>query len=341
MPFDYLISARLLQGDSFVAKPGTVHFIKVPRGSALYDASHVIPVKTWVAEVQGLADGDENPNSISPTGDVLIFVHGFNNELKEVIARTDDLRTNLKGQGWHGMVVAFDWPSQNSILNYIEDRLTASQVALLLVNSCIRVLIAGQKANCLTNIHLIGHSTGAYVITEAFEQARKDGTLFKAEWRLGQVALIAADISVDSLGSKAASSQAMMPRINRLTNYSNGSDAVLAVSNAKRFGVSPRLGRKGLPADADPKAVNVDCTQHFNTVDAPTNPDMAYTHAWHFRDPRFGLDLAMTLEGAIDRLAIPTRDKTPYGLTMNENGQRPKSQAVWGIKIAAKMALGT
>ena len=97
MPFDYLISARLLQGDSFVAKPGTVHFIKVPRGSTLYDASHVIPVKTWVAEVQGLADGDENPNSISPTGDVLIFVHGFNNEMKEVIARTDDLRTNLNG----------------------------------------------------------------------------------------------------------------------------------------------------------------------------------------------------------------------------------------------------
>lgn len=341
MAFDYVISARKRDGNAFVAKPGPVTFIRVPAGSASYDPSHGIPATTWVAEVQGLADGDENPNSISPTGDVLVFIHGFNNEMAEVIARTDDLRTNLRAQGWRGVVVAFDWPSNNSILNYIEDRLVAAQVALGLVNNCVKLLVAGQKAGCTTNVHLLGHSTGAYVITEAFDQVRKAGRLYLADWRVGQVALIAADISVDSLGANAAPSQAIMPRINRFTNYSNGSDAVLAVSNAKRLGVSPRLGRKGLPADADAKAVNVDCTRHFNALPPPAQPDIAWSHAWYFRDQHFGLDLAMTLEGAMDRLAIPTRTETPRGLILNDTGQRPRAQAMWGIKDAAKMAVGT
>lgn len=336
MPHNYLFSARKRVGTAFVAEPGPVQFIKVASGATTYTAADVIPAKQWAAEVQGLADGDEDPNSISPTGDVLIFVHGFNNDIASVIARTEELRETLKSQDWHGAVVAFDWPSGNNVLNYVEDRMDASGVATQLVNSGLKLLVAGQKAGCVTNVHLLGHSTGAYVILEAFAQAQKDGAYFTSPWRIGQVALIAGDISVDSLRASASWSQPMFQRINRLTNYSNGNDAVLAVSNAKRLGVSPRVGRKGLPADADAKAVNVDCTAHFGTLKPGAGADFAYTHSWHFRDKRFCLDLALTLEGAIDRAAIPTRSPGPQGLWLNETGTRPDHQAGWGIKEAAR-----
>lgn len=336
MKFDYLITARKRQGNAFAAEPGPVQYIKVKRGAATYAPADAIAPKTFAAEVQGLADGDEDPFSISPAGDVLIFVHGFNNDIPSVIARTEDLRTNLRAQGWRGEVVAFDWPSGNNVLNYVEDRMDAAAVAGQLVASGLKLLMAGQKAGCVTNVHLLGHSTGAYVILEAFAQAQKDGTFFQGTWRIGQVALIAGDISVDSLRAQAAWSQPMFQRINRLTNYSNGHDAVLAVSNAKRLGVSPRVGRKGLPPDADQKAVNVDCTAHFTTLKPGAAADFAFTHSWHFRDPRFGLDLAMTLEGAIDRAAIPTRSGAVPGLWLNETGQRPENQAQWGIKEAAR-----
>ncbi len=336
MTFDYLICARKRAGTAFIAEPGPLQFIKVASGAATYTPAEVIPPKQWAAEVQGLADGDENPNSISPSGDVLIFVHGFNNDIASVIARTGELRTTLKSQGWHGTVVAFDWPSGNNVLNYVEDRMDATGVAGQLVGSGLKLLMAGQKAGCVTNVHLLGHSTGAYVILEAFAQAQKDGTSFSSPWRIGQVALIAGDVSVDSLRASASWSQPMFQRINRLTNYSNGHDAVLAVSNAKRVGVSPRVGRKGLPADADAKAVNVDCTAHFGTLKPGAGADFAYTHSWHFRDPRFCLDLALTLEGAIDRAAIPTRTLGAHGLWLNEDGTRPAHQADWGIKEAAR-----
>jgi esterase/lipase superfamily enzyme len=332
----YLITTRKRQGNDFVDEPGPIRYVKVPDGVTSYDASHVIAVKTWIDEVRGLSDGDLNPNSISPVGDVLVFVHGYNNDIQAAIGRTQDLETNLRSHGWRGVVVGFDWPSGNNVLNYVEDRRDAAAVARQLVEGGVRILVEGQAAKCKTNVHLIGHSTGAYVILEAFAQAEKNGDFFKADWRMGQVALIAGDIAADSLRAVAEWSQPMFRRIMRLTNYANGSDAVLAVSNAKRLGVSPRAGRVGLPPDAPHKAVNVDCTDHFHGLVPPKDAGIAFCHGWHFSDPRFGLDLALTLEGAMDRNAIPSRTAGPRGLWLNETGQRPKGMAQWGIKEASR-----
>lgn len=336
----YVITARKRQGKGFANEPGPVQFLRVAKGAKSYGPADAIPVKAWVDEVRGLADGDENPTSISPTGDVLVFVHGYNNDIASVLDRTADLRANLRKQGWRGEVVAFDWPSANSVLNYLEDRSDAAQVAGLLVTKCLRLLSEGQAAGCITNVHLLGHSTGAYVILEAFAQAEKDGKLFKSDWRIGQVALIAGDVASDSFRVGASWSQPLFRRIMRLTNYANGSDAVLAVSNAKRLGVSPRAGRVGLPEEAASKAVNVDCTAHFNGLEPGPGVGAGFCHAWHFTDPRFGLDLALTLEGAMDRHAIPTRDQTPRGLALNAHGTRPKGMAHWGIKAASLAGSG-
>jgi esterase/lipase superfamily enzyme len=97
--------------------------------------------------VQGLADGDENPNSIGPTGDALIFVHGYNNDMTVVLERMKQLRKDMKAEGWHGEIVAFDWPSNNQTLNYLEDRSDGAEVAGELVNKGIRLLSEGQKAD--------------------------------------------------------------------------------------------------------------------------------------------------------------------------------------------------
>ena len=326
----YLITARKAQGKGFAAEPGPVQFLKLPGGEAVYDRSHVVPVKDWVAEVRGLADGDLNPVSISPAGDVLIFVHGYNNDIAAVVDRTRALERNLGVQGWRGVVVGFDWPSANSVLNYIEDRRDAAAVAGQLVARGVRLLAGGQKAGCVTNVHLLGHSTGAYVILEAFAAAEKEGALFKSDWRVGQVALIGADIAAESLGT--AWGAPLMRRAMRVTNYSNGSDAVLAVSNAKRLGVSPRAGRVGLAEGAQAKAVNVDCTDHFHGLEPAPGLGMAWCHGWHFEDPRFGLDLALTLEGAMDRRAIPGRIAGPRGLELGLGAARPAGMALWGIK---------
>ncbi len=339
MSDNYIISARKRAGDALIAEPGPIKFLKVPAALDSYDARQAISsAKDWVAEVQGLADGDENPNSIGPRGDVLIFVHGYNNDIPTVLKRIRQLRADMRAEGWHGEIVAFDWPSDNQTLNYLEDRSDAAAVASELVTKGIRLLKQSQQTGCQTNVHLIGHSTGCYVIMDAFAQSDKQGDLFKADWRIGQVAFIGGDVSTDSLSLASDWNQPMFRRIMRLTNYSNPFDSVLAVSNAKRLGVAPRVGRVGLPPVVNAKAVDVNCGEYFKTVNPAAQPQIgSWTHSWHIGNRVFARDLAMTLEGAIDRHAIPTR-RDEGGKLVLQDRPRPAFQDAWNVKADAQDA---
>jgi pimeloyl-ACP methyl ester carboxylesterase len=345
--FDYVITARRVKGEVFddaPGKAGPIKYLKVPAQATAPAPAHAVQgaggIKQWVDEVQRLADDDPNPHSVSPTGDVLVFVHGYNNSGAAALASQRRLCADLAAEGWRGVVIAFDWPSGDSTLAYLEDRSDASNVAIELVRRCVGIVKQGQEEGCRTNIHLLGHSTGAYVIMDAFAQAEKDGDLFKSAWRIGQVAFISGDVSSSRLSATDAWSQPMFKRIMRLTNYSNGFDAVLAVSNAKRLGTSPRAGRVGLPPNPDAKAVNVDCSEYFKSKPvAPGNAGIGYTHSWQFGDLVFTRDLAMALEGAIDRNVIPTRAIRDGKLVLVD-GARPAFQSVVTTKPALRESPG-
>jgi len=131
------------------------------------------------------------------------------------------------------------------------------------------------------------------VIREAFAVAQKNGELYVANWKVSLVALIAGDISRHSLAEGREASKPMYARLLRLTNYSNRHDKVLMASNVKRLGVSPRLGRLGLPADAPGTVVNVDCVAYFAQLDPKSQPVFGiFRHSWHIGNPVFTRDLA-------------------------------------------------
>jgi hypothetical protein len=124
----------------------------------------------------------------------------------------------------------------------------------------------------------------------------------------------------------------MFKRIMRLTNYSNPFDAALAVSNAKRLGTARRAGRSGLPANANAKAVNVNCGEYFQTLDPDQSTHFGtFNHSWHIGNRVFARDLAMTVEGAIDRHALPTR-KVENGELVLQDKPRPTHMAKWDVK---------
>ena len=323
----------------FRSEPGPTRFLRVPKGVRKYDTSCEIKSRDrWRLAVRAAADGVED-DITGTTGDVLVFVHGYNNTLDAITWRTEALQDSLKAQGWKGVVIAFDWPSNNSTLNYLEDRSDASEVAERMVTDSIELLLEAQndtKNPCKLNIHLLGHSTGAYVIMEAFAQAQKQGTLYRSDWRVAQVALIGGDISADSLAINSEWSKPLFDRSVRLTNYSNHHDKVLGVSNAKRLGTSPRVGRVGLPTNPHPKSVNVDCSEYFETKDPGSSTfNGTFNHSWHIGDAVFALDLALTLEAGIDRNALPTRKDSGKGLVL-QAGTRFPFQDAWDEKTPQK-----
>ena len=335
----YLMTARSVAGGAFGAEPGPVRYLEVAAGATGYTPKAEISRTTWFKRVRAAASARPNPNSASwsvnaaageQPGDVLVYVHGYNNDLTSVLARQTQIAALLEAEHWRGVVVGFDWPSDDSILNYLEDRSDASAVARYLVTDALTHLCANQQQGCETNVHLLGHSTGAYVVMKAFETAPDLGELYAGQWRIGQVAFIAADVASAALSVSDNSNAAMFARIMRLTNYSNGDDRVLAVSNAKRLGVRPRAGRVGLPTEARPKAINVDVTDLHRREAAGRSfkslaEQIVFSHGFHFESRLFARDLAMTLEGAIDRHKIPTREIGPAGLVLVE-GERPAFQ---------------
>ena len=203
----FLICTRdINENGEFLPEPGDTKFLRVPVAKRVYDPTDAVPKERWKKAVIAAADGEEDEITGS-TGDILFFVHGYNNDIQTVLWRTRTLQETLTAQRWKGLVVGFDWPSDNSTLNYLEDRYDASQVAQRLVEDALQIVVDAQfptdpKASpCTINVHLLGHSTGAYVIMEAFANASKKGDLFKKSWRIGQVAFIGGDISSTSLSS--------------------------------------------------------------------------------------------------------------------------------------------
>jgi esterase/lipase superfamily enzyme len=354
MDRDYIITARGIRNGAFTNEPddtsiGQVRYLSIAAKADDFSPGDAIPAATWLRTVVDLAAGAISPNAATtgqpePVGDVLVFVHGYNNSRVDALQAQRRLTANLRAEGWRGLVVGFDWPSANSTLNYIEDRADGATVADRLVSGGIRALVRVQTGGCTANVHLIGHSTGAFVIMEALHKAQNFGTLYQEPWRLGQVVFIAGDVSQSSLEENSAWIEPLTRRAMRFTNYSNGHDRVLAVSNAKRFGTAPRAGRVGLvPSETarHSKLVNVDCSDYFDTLDPATHgvhsiaDGLSFSHSWYFGDRLFARDLAMTLEGAIDRNAFPTRRLDPrHGLSLTQ-GQRPRLQ-----RFVAELAEG-
>src|SRR5262245_33327945 len=156
---DYLITTRAIKDGQFVAQVGSTRYLRVPSRIAIPTPEMAAPnardQALWVKEVRDLADGDPNQNSISIAGDILVFIHGYNNDLDVIMKRQRQLAKDLKAEGWKGVVIGFDWPSDNETLGYWEDRSRAAEVAVELVSNGVLVLAQGQKNGCITNVHLL------------------------------------------------------------------------------------------------------------------------------------------------------------------------------------------
>lgn len=320
MDYKYMLCTRAVKNGNFSAEPGPSRYLKVPVGSTP-QPQHTITKTQWVKELIAAATwGEDERRYNNARGDLLVFIHGYNNPLDIINSRHEQLEKDLKEIGFHGAVMTFCWPSNNKSLNYLEDRHDAKKTAMQLVTDGIRILSAHQKPNCTINIHLLGHSTGAYVIREAFDDA-DDSALKNNAWSVSQIIFIGADVSSGSMKEGNSSTDSLYRHCYRLTNYYSKHDSALKLSNAKRIGLAPRVGRVGLPDNAPNKAVDIDCSHYFELLNSKqqirTRDQTArlgsFDHSWHIGNRIFTADLFEALKGDLDRTVIPTRAITLNG----------------------------
>lgn len=309
---DFVISARNIEGKGSKQKFGNENadcsYLEVP-DPELPNPSHCVPREkrdSWAKRVikaarQGLRKGE--------FGHILFFVHGFNGDLAINMRRHRRLRDDLAGAGFKGVVVSFDWPCGDIGAFYLEDLKDAHDAAHQLVKDAIVLLAEFQEPDCVVNVHVLAHSMGAYVTREAFTWADDIDDVTGKSWHVSQIMLIAGDISARSMRASDPRSDTLYRVSNRVTNYSSHHDSVLGLSNVKRAGVAPRVGRVGLPDDAPDKAVNVDCSDYWKTdlTDAEKKKSLGNpAHSWHIGNPVFTRDMIDTMNG-VDRSQMVTR----------------------------------
>jgi len=303
MGASYAVSVRNVRRGEFGAEPGPARFLKVPDGAAPAPG-HRVGRAAWTDEVLERAHHPADPLTGKGCGDIAVFVHGYNQSPADMIARHRQLQGDLTAAGFPGLLVSFDWPSDDLAINYLEDRVDAKRTAFRLVSDGIALLAAARFRDCEINVHVIAHSMGCYVLREAFDDADDRPAIAAANWNVSQVCLVAADVSRASMSAGDARSRSLYRHCTRLTNYHNPYDEVLKLSDVKRAGVAPRAGRRGLPPGHPDRAVDVDCGAHFSRH----YRDAGDTgHSWYFADAVFLADLAQTLAGRHDRKVIGAR----------------------------------
>lgn len=304
---NFIITARSIKGQgnhkSFGDEPGKISYL-ITNDNAT-DFTPEDKIKNPTAWIEALTKNRD-------LKDVLIYLHGYNMEREITLERHKILKAHLKQQGWEGELITFAWPSKKNTLLYWEDRLDGLKVATCLVTDCIALLNRQMKKGCKLNVHLIAHSTGALLVREGFKLANMGIT--ESVWSVGQVMFVAGDVSSDSM--MGDDSKELYEHSGRITNYFSNYDSALMVSSAKRLGAANRVGRVGLPLASSDKAVDVNCSLHYQKNLPALTQDVKnaeLSHSWYFWSNTFIKDIIHTMNGFYDRNVIPTREKDNEG----------------------------
>ncbi|WP_187431261.1 hypothetical protein ROLI_027760 [Roseobacter fucihabitans] len=253
----------------------------------------IIDQKDWLDCVDAEGDTDE----------VLIFVHGFNNDQFDVLSRFDKIKNGLKQNGYRGACIAFDWPSGGNVFAYDSDKRNAKATARCLVQDAIIPLTERAPGR---KINLLAHSMGAYLTLRAISDFDDTATSGAGAWSLNEIMFVSGDADARWFGRGAWASLLLAHRSARFTNYFSQLDETLNLPAVIGNGLRKRVGRAGMPPVVD--AHHIDVYSHEQYLkDVPSkNQTSAYSHQWWFDNAKFYKDLALTLAGQ-NAHQMPTR----------------------------------
>lgn len=169
----------------------------------------------------------------SPSKDVFIFVHGFNNTFEDAARRSAQLAYDLD---FNGTPMMYSWPSQGSTTAYTFDE-AAVAVSSRRLAKFMETVVAESGAR---RIHLIAHSMGNRALIEGLETYLETRAPAERKKIFGQVVLTAPDVDRDYFLETVASLEAAADRV---TLYASNND--LALKTSETIHGAPRAGLAG------------------------------------------------------------------------------------------------
>ncbi|OYW52370.1 MAG: hypothetical protein B7Y80_19640 [Hyphomicrobium sp. 32-62-53] len=157
--------------------------------------------------------------------EAFIFIHGYNTGFDDAIYRTAQIAFDLE---FDGVPYLFSWPSNGSLTGYLHDKDAADSSRRQLLEF-VRLVSDRTQAK---RIHLIAHSMGTRLLTEALREVRPSDST-KSLPKIHQIVLAAPDIDVNVFEELAdAIKRAGMG----VTLYASSNDKALLTSKKAALG---------------------------------------------------------------------------------------------------------
>jgi esterase/lipase superfamily enzyme len=169
----------------------------------------------------------------SPSKDLFIFVHGFNNTFEDAARRAAQMAYDLD---FDGTPLLYSWPSQGSATAYAVDE-AAVGISGRKMADFLETVVAQSGAE---RIHLLAHSMGNRALIEALQTYLAKRAPDQRQHIFGQIVFTAPDVDrdyfVDAIGSLRSAAE-------RVTLYASGND--YALRSSQFLHGAPRAGTAG------------------------------------------------------------------------------------------------
>jgi len=190
--------------------------------------------------------------------DMLLLVHGFNNDFDEVTAAYLDFDRRIRAAGYKGNTMGFTWPSFGQWFQYFGDVEQVEYAAFGFLNFLLafRPLLGEEK------FHVNTHSMGAHLLITALAAYSRIDAIEEpvpGYFIVDEMTFFAADVSNEIL-EKGEDGNIAVGEASRLTSYFSYKDPILGSSE-----VVNRDGRLGLagaerPSRLPRNAFQIDCS---------------------------------------------------------------------------------
>ncbi|NEX94473.1 alpha/beta fold hydrolase [Caulobacter sp. 17J65-9] len=187
-----------------------------------------------IRDAKGFFDGVRGRVSRSGSGDVVVFVHGFNTSFEGAALRTAQIAADLH---LDGAPILYSWPSKANLFGYSADAAEAADEATL--RDLAQFLDDVRRKTGAKRVHLVAHSMGNRLLARALAAlAERPG----AAPLFDEVVLAAPDVGVEEFDK-------LWPKLSktgrRFTLYASRNDKALQVS--RQVNGERRVGDAALP----------------------------------------------------------------------------------------------
>jgi len=229
--------------------------------------------------------------ALTPRKEVFLFIHGNFSTFEDPVFVMAGLWHFL---GREGVPIVYTWPSgsKGGLLNrYTYDR-ESGEFTVFHLKQFLRVL-----ASCpeLEKIHIVSHSQGTNVITNAlrelFIEARAAGQDPRRQFKIGNLVLAAPDIDFGVAVQRIANER-FYTGVDRVTLYVSKDDR--ALESADWLFRSHRLGEVRLEDVSENLKRNAAKVRRTHVIDAKVKAEF-FGHSYFYTSPAVSSDLILLL----------------------------------------------